>query len=53
MTEIADGAAEKENQDPLAIAPAGSYFEQPVEIFTFQADDANRVNIGKLTPAYR
>src|SRR4051812_47311991 len=45
MAEVADGAAEEQDQNPLAVAPAGSYFKQPVKIFPFQTDNADRIDV--------
>src|SRR5690348_10698982 len=41
MAEVPDSATEKQHQNPLAIAPAGRYFEQAIEIFALQADDSH------------
>ena len=46
--EVTDGAAEEEDEQMLARGPAGGDFAETVEIFAFEADDADAVDIAKL-----
>jgi hypothetical protein len=46
--EVADIAAEEENHEMLALGAAGCDFAEAVEIFAFEADDADAVDVAEL-----
>jgi len=46
--EVADVAPEEKNHQMLARCAAGGGFTQPVEIFAFEADNADAVDVAKL-----
>ncbi len=46
--EVADGAAEKKDQQMFASHPARSDFAETVEIFAFEADHADAVDVAEL-----
>jgi len=50
--EVADGAAEEEDEKMLARSATGSDFAETVEVFTFEADDADAVDVAEFTAKY-
>ena len=49
MIEIADGATEEEDKDALSRAAPRRDFEEAIEILAFEADDAERFDIRRLS----
>src|SRR5579864_6042109 len=50
--EIADCAAEEKDEEMLAVLASGSHFEEPVEVFALESDDADGIDVAEFAFAH-